>query len=139
MVAATSRLAYEDAFAILDQALADDRGIRIPFKERAGANHLRARLHQARQIERKENASTYEKGHVMHGRSQYDAICCSIAPDTHDETVFFWLYVEKRSLEGLVIQSLSALPKRIEAYHPMKLIEAPASPQVESSEVKRRV
>ena len=74
MSASTSRLSYADAEAIFDAAMADDKGIRIPFSDNGQAMHLKMRLHKFRQIDREDNARTFERGHPLYGRSNYDVI-----------------------------------------------------------------
>jgi hypothetical protein len=74
MSASTSRLSYGDAESVLDSALEDDKGIRIPFQDKGSAMSFRLRLHKFRQIDRDDNARTFEKGHPLYGRSTYDVI-----------------------------------------------------------------
>jgi hypothetical protein len=74
MSCSTSRLAYADAYDCFDQALDSKTGIRIAFRSRGEATYFRMRLHQARSIDRQDNAKLYETDHQMHGRSSYDPI-----------------------------------------------------------------
>ena len=80
MSASTSRLSYADAEAVFDAALADDKGIRIQFSDNGQALHFRMRLHRFRQIDREDNARTFERGHPLYGRSNYDVIRVRIRP-----------------------------------------------------------
>jgi len=70
----TSRLAFNDCYDIFDQALADPSGIRVAFESEGAARHFRLRLHQARKIDRQDNAKIYGVDHPMFGRSAYDPI-----------------------------------------------------------------
>ncbi len=78
MTLPNSPRAYDDCYEAMDRALADSVGIRIPVKSQTAATHLRARLHQARNINRRENKLAYEEGHAMYGASVYDKLAVSI-------------------------------------------------------------
>ena len=90
MSSSTSRLAYADAESVLDAALEDEKGIRIPFQDKSSASQFRVRLHTFRQIDRDDNARTFEKGHPLYGRSTYDVIRVRIV--TLDD--LWYLYIE---------------------------------------------
>lgn len=74
----TSRLAYSDCYDLMDAALADEIGVRIPFKSRGDAMQARVRLHSARMIDREENMKIYERDHPLYGRSTYDRLIVQI-------------------------------------------------------------
>ena len=75
MVTSSSRLAYSDCLALMEQAIKDKKGMRVPFTDEGAARHFRTRLHTARQIDRSDNARTYtDPEHKMHGRSIFDPI-----------------------------------------------------------------
>jgi len=74
MTLSNSRLSYTDCFEVFDRALEDPLGIRIPCQSLDIATHYRMRMHQARAIDRADNARTYEPGHPMHARSPYDEL-----------------------------------------------------------------
>jgi len=99
MTLPTSRLAYHDCFEAMDAALADPRGARIKTPD---AGHLRMRMHQGRNLDRKENAQTYEEGHPLHGRSIYDKLVLRVKI-IKSET---YLYIEQIKLNG-EIESLA--------------------------------
>lgn len=72
MTIPTSIKAYEDCLKVFQAALDSSAGIRLRYDDHGTATYFRMRLHQARALERKENARTYEPGHPMHGRSLFD-------------------------------------------------------------------
>lgn len=90
-----SRLAYTDCFAMFERALNDPAGIRIRADERGHAFHLRMRLHKARQIDRDDNARTYERGDPMFGKSIYDQFVIRVK---EDQESFFWVYIERATM-----------------------------------------
>lgn len=100
MVTSTSRLAYQDCFELMDQALEAPRGIRFPVSSRGIANHFRVRLHTARDINRKDNKDEYEKGHALWGCSAYDELTVQIR--TIGDQVYVCLL--KISAENLEIE-----------------------------------
>jgi hypothetical protein len=104
MPAPNSSLAYEDAFGIFDAALADPRGIRIPFPDYESAYAFRFRLNNARVANRRENAEAYNRDHPMHGKSEYDQLTVRIK-SLDDQT---YIYVE-RVAEIPAFESLSDL------------------------------
>ncbi len=109
MSLSTSRLAYQDCYDLMDQALADLAGIRLEFEDHNTAIYFRMRLHQARKIDRVDNLDVYDVGHYMHGKSQYDILTMRI----HREEETFWLYLEHSKTRGLQkVEKLSpAVPK----------------------------
>lgn len=105
MVTSTSRLAYDDCFALMDQALEDDKGIRIRFVDQGSAMSLRLRIHAARVIDRNDNIEIYEADHPLHGKSVYDRLKASIRAIDGD----IYLHLEKNSADNYEIESLSEL------------------------------
>ena len=91
MSLSTSRHAYLDCFALLDRALEDPRGIRAEVPSLANAIRLRLRIHQARSIDRSDNAKTYDPDHPLHGRSPYDVLTCRV----EDNGAGAWIYLDK--------------------------------------------
>lgn len=81
MTMPTSRLAYYDCYEILDKAIDSPRGIRLRFATEGAARHFRTRLHKARQINRLDNAETYDPSHALHGRSEYDPLTVKLRPN----------------------------------------------------------
>lgn len=79
MSISTSRASYLDCYQYYDQALEQDRGIRIRVQSYDYATHLRQRLHMARKIKRQDNAEIYpDPEHPFHGASPYDVIVVKI-------------------------------------------------------------
>lgn len=99
-----SRLAYQMHFDILDRAMSDPKGIRIKMEDAGKAWRLRLEFHHARDLDRKDNAQTYDPGHTLHGHSIYDQLLVTIEND-EDQV---WLYVHKRDASRLYIEDLSA-------------------------------
>lgn len=121
MSVSTSLLAYTDCIAYMDQALADQKGARIKVATVDEASHQRLRMHYARKLHREENAKTYEAGHKMHGRSEYDVLTIRIK----NVNGAIYLYLERTDVVSTEIESLSNLaPQQIE-HVPMKQIEPP--------------
>lgn len=103
MTVSTSRLAYEDAYTVMMAALEDPKGVRVRMLSMDAATHFRLRCHQARKIDRQENAITYERPHPMHGVSPYDKLVLRIQTD--DDGV--WLtFAQNTTIPGEV-QSLT--------------------------------
>lgn len=120
-----SRVAFTDCYEVLDQTLAEAKGIRIRFRTHDAAIHFRMRLHQARKLDRDANAETYEKGHSMHGTSAYDQI---VARDPVPENGGAWLYLEKIDLANQV--------EAIEPLNDFLVIEHRAPLQLEGPKVE---
>lgn len=122
MSAPTTRMAYTDCYDIYDQALEHPHGIRMRLVDYDKANHLRMRLHQARKIDREDNARQYEPGQPLYGSSVYDALQIRIRTDTDNCT---WLYIEPRTADIIgEIEPLSQVeaPLWLEQNSPPKLI-----------------
>lgn len=120
MSLSNSRAAYLDAYVLLDKALEEPRGLRVEIIEgRGAANHFRMRIHQARQIDRNENAKTYpDPNHHLHGRSPYDLLVCRIESGPAGT----WLYLDKQKVEIGVVESIPE-GYRIEGPEPTLQIE----------------
>ena len=121
--------------AHIDRALDDPRGIRVELRGVDSATHLRMRIHQARQIDRRENATTYsEPDHPLHGRSPYDCLTLRIDPGPP-----CWLYLDKIKVE---IGRVETIPEDYQIEPPKApLALAPPLPQVNShphSQIRRR-
>lgn len=119
MSLSTSRHAYLDCYALLDAALADPRGIRAEVSTLAAATHLRMRVHQARTIDRNENAKTYPADHHLHGRSPYDILVCRVEETPTDHA---WIYLDRLQVNILTIEPIPE-GHLIEAPKPMLQIE----------------
>jgi hypothetical protein len=103
MTLPTHRVSYKVEYDILDKALGDELGARIRMPSIEAATHLRARIHQARKIDRDENTEAYEEGHQMHGQSIYDTLVCRLKQQ--DGRIY--LYIEQRNAESFDIEPLS--------------------------------
>lgn len=103
MTTPKSRLAYQAHFDVLDQAMNDPKGIRIRADDNGKAWRMRLEFHHARDLDRKDNAQTYEPGHMLYGCSVYDQLLLTIEQDD-DQT---WLYIRKRDARSFSIESLS--------------------------------
>lgn len=103
MSMSNSRLSYGDCFEIMDAALEEKRGKRIPFDDYGQVMNFRLRMHHARAIDRADNKSIYDDpSHPMHGRSLYDRLIMRVKP-IGDR---YYLYIEKVERQDLTIESL---------------------------------
>jgi hypothetical protein len=68
---------FTGCFEDLETALADPKGIRIPFEHRGDAIQYRLKLHKARRKDRHENREL-DFDHPLHGRSIYDRLVMRI-------------------------------------------------------------
>jgi hypothetical protein len=108
----TSRLAFTDCEDVFEKAFTDPVGIRVMFEEEGKANHFIGRMHRFRELDRLANAQEHPPGHPLHGRSKYDQ-CVVRRPRPEafaDSSIGWWVYVEKMTIENMVIESLSDLP-----------------------------
>lgn len=97
---------YQDCRDLFEKADEDQKGCRIFIGDQGQANHFVMRLHQARELIRKENRQLYEPGHPMHGTSTFDKFKCSKKPDRNGD---YWVYVEKIELDLGAVENLSEL------------------------------
>lgn len=139
MTTSTSRKSYQDCFDLMEQAI-NSRGVRVQFSDEGAAKHCRLRIHKARVIDREENAVIFPSGAPEHGVSVYDPLVCRVK--TIDGKC--WLYIEKRSLDGMVVESLGDEefqavedPKPIVPDVP--LVNVKPKPYLRVEEVKRRL
>ena len=70
----TSITSYVDIRAVLDKALASEKGVQLRFADEKTAMTFRGRVHTLRYLDRKENKRIYPEGDPMHGRSVYDPL-----------------------------------------------------------------
>lgn len=131
MTVSTSRLAFEDCYTVMMAALEDPKGVRMKAGSQDAAIHFRLRCHQARKIDRAENAQTYERPHPMHGVSPYDKLVLKIRQDTEG----WWLLFEQNGVIPGEVQSLTTgeqlaldMPQLMP---PPKQIEPPRTPSDE--------
>jgi hypothetical protein len=104
MTIPTNRMAYEDVYKHFDAALADARGIRIPFDTHAQAKHYQMRMHNARAVDRRDSKRIYKPDDHMYGQSIYDTLQVIIR-EGDDGTHF--VYVEPRNKHIGEFESLS--------------------------------
>lgn len=125
-----SRLSYTDCYEALDQALEDEKGVRIPVASYDTALLFRLRLHQARQLHRNDNKLTYEEGHAMHGASPYDELVVRIR-ESKGRT---YVHIEKTKLDRGAVEPLSEIEDdSVPAYGSIEALEQVVL------DVKRRV
>ncbi len=117
MPISNSRLSYQDCYKVMDQALEDDIGARCQLPDHDAAVFFRMRMHQARQIDRKDNKVLYEPDHPLYGRSTYDRLTVRIKE--FDDKVF--VYAER-------VQD----PKSLESLSEVEQLEFAKSPQLEA-------
>jgi hypothetical protein len=123
MTTSTSRLSFTDCQDIFDKAIEDGTGVRVMFNTEGQANHFIGRMHRFRELDRLDNAKEFDQGHPLHGKSVYDQ-CVVRRPRSEtfsDGAVGWWVYVEKMTIENMIIEPLSALP----VYEEPKRIEGP--------------
>lgn len=99
-----SRLAYRDCYEFMEEALKQDIGARASMGTFSDAIAYRNRLNKARQIDRNNNAQTYEPGHVLHGGSRFDELIFTTREDT---TGNFWVYAHK-TIKPSVVEPIEA-------------------------------
>jgi hypothetical protein len=106
-------MSYQDVYDIFNRALEDPKGIRLPYDNYTDAKYFQMRMHQARVIDRKENAKIFPPGDVLHGQSQYDVLQVKLVGPVDDEhsptgsTTF--VYVEPKDKNIPDIESLSEI------------------------------
>jgi hypothetical protein len=100
----TSRLAFHDCYDLLDQAIADDRGIRVKLESQGSATQFRMRLNQARRLDRQDNKEALPEDHPMHGRSEYDKLTIRLFTDDEGS----WIHIERLDTRTSEVESLAA-------------------------------
>lgn len=109
MPVSNSRLSYSDCFTLFEKALEDAKGARYQVsggESRSDAWYFRLRMHNARQIDRKDNKELFELGDPLYGRSIYDPLLIQIKQDVEEK---WWIYVVHTEIDGDQIESLSEL------------------------------
>lgn len=136
MSLSTSRIAYTDCYTILDRAIGDPRGVRLRMDSLNSAIHLRMRLHQARKINRDDNAMTYseQRDHPMFACSIYDPLAIRILAvgDQH------YLYLEPYTIDEAIIEPLSEVEPSLPPPTPVQMIEPPKQ-VLQIEHIRRRV
>lgn len=103
--------AYTDCEKLFAAALADPKGARCLIGTQEACINMRTRMHYFRKLDREANAGTYPEGHTMHMTSIYDPYVVRIIMD---EDKFWWMYVEPRASENMIIEGLSDVPDLID-------------------------
>ncbi len=104
MVTSSSYFSYKDVFELLDRAIEDGQGLRIPFSRPGDAFQFRVRLHTARRLDRERNKEIFEDPeHPMHGCSIYDGLVASIRHEKEKT----YLYLKVNSIANLEVEPLS--------------------------------
>jgi len=67
-------MGYPDIRAVLDKALASEKGVLLRFPDEKAAQTFRGRVHTLRYLDRKENKKIYAPDDPMFGRSAYDPL-----------------------------------------------------------------
>lgn len=106
-----SLLAYTDCQKLFEAALADPKGARARIGTQEQCINMRTRMHYFRKLDRQANEQTYEPGHAMYGTSIYDPYVVRIIPD---EDGIWWMYVEPRASDSMIIEGLSETPPLID-------------------------
>ncbi len=89
MALSSSIQAYPDCAEFFEAVVDDPQGGRIWKGTYEAAHTFRHRCHQFRRLHRKNNEKIYERGHLMHGCSEYDTLVLQIREDIAKE---FWVY-----------------------------------------------
>lgn len=97
--------AYTDCYDHYDRAQQAPRGIRILADSYAIAFHLRARMHQARVIERRESARIYPRTDPKHGKSENDCFKLTLV-ETSEADGKWWIYIQRWDQQEVEIEEL---------------------------------
>lgn len=103
--------AYTDCEKLFLAASADPKGARCLIGTQEACMNMRTRMHYFRKLDREANEATYPPGDPMHGSSIYDPYVVRILPDEDGQ---WWVYVEPRASENMIIEGLSEVPPLIE-------------------------
>lgn len=108
----TSAISYPDCYHFLDAAMADAVGARRRMDDHDSASYFRMRCHQARKINREDNAKTYPAEHQMHGRSHYDLLMLTIYSEgTNTYVQAAKTTIPEEDIEGISGQAVLAAPE----------------------------
>lgn len=105
MTVSTSKVAYEDCFDFFDQALDDEKGIRVRIPTMNDAIRLRMRMNYARRLDRDDNRLVFEPGDPLYGKSIYDRLTFRICTDIKTRTI--WVHIDKIKNTVMAVESLS--------------------------------
>jgi hypothetical protein len=85
--------AYEDCYDYYERARGAPNGIRVLLADRAQAQHLQFRMHQARALERRDSMRIYDKVDPRWGKSENDHFKVSLVPPADGDTGY-WVYIQ---------------------------------------------
>ncbi len=139
MSISTSRASYVDCYEYYDQALEQERGIRIQVQSYDYACHLRQRLHMARKIRRQDNEGIYpDPSHPMFGASPYDIIVVKIK--TEDDGKVFVILEKIMMLTRITPLEVEEDTLELEDTRPKSFPQEEEAPKMlEYEPVKRRL
>ncbi len=139
MSISTSRASYVDCYEYYDQALEQERGIRIQVQSYDYACHLRQRLHMARKIRRQDNEEIYpDPSHPMFGASPYDIIVVKIK--TEDDGKVFVILEKIMMLTRITPLEVEEDTLELEDTRPKSFPQEEEAPKMlEYEPVKRRL
>ena len=103
--------AYTDCEKLFDAATKDTKGARARIGTQEQCINMRTRMHYFRTLDRKANEKTYPSDHPSHGTSIYDPYVVRLLPDEDGE---WWVYVQPRAPDDMVIEGLSDTPDLID-------------------------
>jgi len=106
MAISDSMLMYEDCFDLFDRALESEEGVGARMDDEGAAGQFRLRMHNARQLHRRQNKEAYPLDHPEYGRSVYDRLVVSVK--------FFdgawWIYVSPRRTPMIIKELRDGIP-----------------------------
>lgn len=102
--------AYTDCQKLFEAALADPKGARAQIGTQEQCINMRTRMHYFRKLDRQANEKTYPMDHPNHGVSIYDPYVVRLLPDEDGE---WWVYVQPRAPDDMIIEGLSDTPDLI--------------------------
>lgn len=105
MSISTSKIAYEDCYALLDRALEARHGIKIVVPNYQFGRGLCTRINYARVLDRQTNREVYPEGDPHHGVSSYDVLTIRYPKE---EAGRWWIKLEKVTVDTLVVEEIEA-------------------------------
>ena len=97
--------AYADCYDHFERAQQSTRGIRIFVESYAKAFHLRARMNQARCIERREAARIYPRADPKFGKSENDCFKLTLVESAEADGTW-WIYIQRWDAIEVEIEEL---------------------------------
>lgn len=103
--------AYTDCEKLFQSATADPKGARARIGTQEACINMRTRMHYFRKLDRQANAKVYPADHPNHGVSMFDPYVVRLLPDEDGE---WWVYVQPRASDDMVIEGLSEVGELID-------------------------